>query len=202
MTGRKLGRGLDMLIAKESPPPASGEPVGAPGGSLPPPDPEPPAPRDEEAPGAGDPGTEVLDLEPSRITVNPDQPRKRFALDELERLKGSIEKEGVLQPLVVRRVEEGFQLVAGERRLRAAQELGLKKVPAIAVTVGDERLLELALIENIQREDLNPVELANAFRRLMKAKDWTQEALAQALSLARPTVANLIRVLDLPEDMR
>lgn len=169
MTGRKLGRGLDMLIARE------------------------PAPSR---------GAEVLELDPKAIKPNPHQPRKRFGINELESLKASIGKEGVLQPILVRKVGDGYQLVAGERRWRAAQELGLASVPAIAVTIGDDRLLELALIENIQREDLNAIELGQAFRQLLEVKGWTQESLAEALGISRPSVGNTLRVLDLPEDMQ
>lgn len=168
MTGRKLGRGLDMLIAREAAP------------SRP----------------------EVLDLDPAVIKPNPEQPRKRFAVNELEMLKASISKEGVLQPILVRKVGESYQVVAGERRLRAAQELGLSKIPALLASVPDDRLLEVALIENIQRENLNAIDLATAYRQLMEVKRWTQDALAQALGLSRPLVTNTLRLLELPEDMQ
>jgi ParB family chromosome partitioning protein len=92
--------------------------------------------------------------------------------------------------------------VAGERRLRAAQELGLEKIPAIIVSVGEERLLEMALIENVQREDLNPIELAKAYRQLMQVKGWTQDALAEKLNFSRPSVSNTLRLLDLPSDIQ
>lgn len=169
MTGRKLGRGLDMLIARE--------PV--------------PATR-----------TEVLELEPSQLKPNPQQPRKRFSIQDLEALKASISREGVLQPILVRKVGDTYEVVAGERRLRAAQELGLQKVPALLVEVGDDRLLEVALIENIQRENLNPIELAQAYRQLLEAKSWTQEQMAENLGLSRPAVANTVRLLELPEDIQ
>ncbi len=168
MTGRKLGRGLDMLIARESTPSRS----------------------------------ELLELDPNSIRPNPQQPRKRFSIHDLESLKASIAREGVLQPLLVRKAEAGYELVAGERRLRASQDLGLAKVPAIVVTVADDRLLEVALIENIQREDLNPIELAQAYRQLMDMKTWTQELLAQNLGLSRPVVSNTIRLLELPDDIQ
>jgi ParB family chromosome partitioning protein len=168
MTGRKLGRGLDMLIPKEP----------------------------EVA------GVEVLQLDPQTIGPNPDQPRKKFSMNELEMLKTSISREGLLQPVVVRRAGDGYQLVVGERRLRASQELGLPNIPAIVCSVGDDRLLELALVENVQREDLNPIELAAAYRQLMEVKRWTQEVLAETLGLSRPAVSNTLRLLELPEDMR
>lgn len=168
MTGRKLGRGLDMLIARE---PAQGR-------------------------------AEILDLDPAAIRPNPQQPRKRFALQDLEALKASVAREGVLQPVLVRKVGEQYELIAGERRLRASVELGLPKIPAILVTASDDRLLEIALIENIQRENLNPIELAQAYRQLMEVKEWTQELLAQSLGLSRPAVANTVRLLELPEDLQ
>lgn len=178
MSVRKLGRGLDALISQ----------------------PQPPAPAAE--PEAAAPKEAVLQLDPKRIVANPEQPRKRFSLNELEDLKASISREGILQPLLVRRRDGEFELVAGERRLRAARELGLAAVPALAIDVGDDRMLELALIENIHREDLNPIELAQAFRQLLELKGWTQDALAQNLGLSRPLVGNTIRVLDLPEDIQ
>jgi ParB family chromosome partitioning protein len=156
--------------------------------------------REEARESSG--GPEVVLLEPGRIRPNPQQPRKQFAVKDLEELRTSIEKEGMLQPLLVRKVADGYQLVAGERRLRAARELGLDKVPAILTAVGEERLLELALVENLQREDLNPIEEAKAYRQLMEVKQWTQEELAAALGLSRPTVANAVRLLDLPEDIQ
>jgi ParB family transcriptional regulator, chromosome partitioning protein len=188
MTGRKLGRGLDMLISKG---PAPTRPSPEPAEETPP---KPP----EEAPRE----TGVLQLDPGRIQPNPEQPRKRFPAEELEGLKASMSREGLLQPLLVRKVGEGYQLVAGERRLRAAKELGLDRVPALMVSVGDERLLELALIENIQREDLDPVELAKAYRQLMRSKSWTQDQLAEALGLNRSSVGNTVRILELPDDMQ
>jgi ParB family chromosome partitioning protein len=99
-------------------------------------------------------------------------------------------------------VGERYQLVVGERRLRASQELGLAQIPAIVSSVGDDRLLELALVENVQREDLNPIELAQAYRQLMDVKRWTQEVLAETLGLSRPGVSNTLRLLELPEDMQ
>jgi len=144
----------------------------------------------------------VLQLDPEKILTNPQQPRKRFSLNELDELKASIAREGVLQPLLVRERGGSFQLVAGERRLRAAKDLNLPAVPAVVVDVNDDRMLEIALIENIHREDLNPIELAHAFRQLLELKGWTQEALSQNLSLSRPAVSNSLRLLDLPEDIQ
>ena len=204
MAGRKLGRGLDMLISK-GPSPAAPEPEEAPQAA----EAGPPDPRLDPGPdaasalsGGGASGPRVLQLDPGRVRPNPEQPRKRFPTEDLERLKASLEKEGLLQPLLVRKVGDEYELVAGERRLRAARELGLERVPAIAVEVGDERMLELALIENIQRADLDPLELARAYRQLMQSRSWTQDQLASALGLSRSSVANAVRVLDLPDDMQ
>jgi ParB family chromosome partitioning protein len=189
-----------MLISKGAPPPPLEPPEAAPG-------PEDaaqavPAPAPVERPPEDPPGKRVLHLDPGRIRPNPEQPRKRFPAEDLERLKASMEKEGVLQPLLVRQVGDEYQLVAGERRLRAAREIGLEQVPALQVEVGDERLLEIALIENIQRADLDPLELARAYRHLMQSRSWTQDQLASALGVSRSSVANAVRVLDLPEDMQ
>jgi ParB family chromosome partitioning protein len=147
-------------------------------------------------------GAEVLQLDPSAIKRNPDQPRKSFPSNELDMLKASISQEGLLQPILVRRVGDSHQLVAGERRLRASQDLGLKKIPALEVKLADERLLEVALIENVQRENLNPIELAQAYRDLMEGRGWTQEVLAQSLGVSRAAVSNSIRLLELPEDIQ
>lgn len=171
MSGRKLGRGLDVLIAREVASPESGR-------------------------------AEVLEIPPSQVRPNPQQPRKRFSIHELEMLKASIAKEGILQPILVRKADEGYELVAGERRLRAALDLGLEKIPALLVTVPDDRLLEVALIENIQRENLNPIELGTAYRQLIELRKCTQETLAEAIGLSRPLVANTLRLLELPEDMQ
>lgn len=145
---------------------------------------------------------EVRAIPPARIVENPDQPRKRFALEELEALKTSVARDGILQPVLVRSRGDGFQLIAGERRLRAAREVGLPTVPAIVVDVADERLLELALVENIHRANLNPIELAEAYRQLMERTGWTQEELAERIGVSRPKVSNTTRLLELPVDMQ
>ena len=144
----------------------------------------------------------VLQIDPNKILTNPDQPRKRFSLQELEELKGSIAKEGILQPVLVREKSGQYELIAGERRLRASKELGLATIPAILLAANDDRMLELALVENIHRENLNPIELAQAFRQLSQLKSWTQDALAQNLGLSRSGVSNTIRLLDLPDDIQ
>jgi len=133
---------------------------------------------------------------------NPYQPRTRFDSEQLEDLKQSIRTSGVLQPIVVRPVGERYQVVMGERRLRAAREIGLERIPAIVRQVGDEELLELALIENIQRADLNPIEKARAYRRLMQEFGLTQEQVGERVGQSRSTVANFTRLLELPKEVQ
>lgn len=149
-------------------------------------------------------GTEegILQVEIESIKPNPDQPRTNFKKTELEELSQSIKKEGLIQPILVREVDddEGYQIIAGERRWQAAKLAGLKKVPIQIKNVDDDKALELALIENIQRSDLNPIEEAYGYRRLMERRKMTQADIAQAVSKGRSTIANALRLLDLPED--
>lgn len=143
--------------------------------------------------------TNELDI--NKIQPNPDQPRTNFKEEDLEELASSIKKDGVLQPIIVREVGDGsYQIIAGERRWQASQRAGLEKVPVIIKEADNDKALELALIENIQRSDLNPMEEAYGYRRLMKRKGMTQAEVAQAISKGRSTVANLLRLLDLPEE--
>ena len=193
MSGRKLGRGLDMLIHKKSSPRSTDLAESPPSVDL-----TAPSPGDDDA----QPPLKVVEVDPKAVEANPEQPRKDFSEHELEMLKASITQEGLLQPVLVRRVGEGFQLIAGERRLRAARELDLQRIPAIVTELEDDRLLEVALIENIQREDLNPVEVGRAYQQLMSVKGWTQEVLARSLGISRSGVANSLRLLDLPQEMR
>ncbi|GGE48267.1 stage 0 sporulation protein J [Pullulanibacillus camelliae] len=134
----------------------------------------------------------VKDLRP-----NPYQPRKYFDEEAIQELKQSIEEHGIIQPLIVRKSIKGFDIVAGERRYRAAVEAKLKTVPAIIKTFTDKEMMEIALIENLQREDLNPLEEANAYKKLMKELELTQEELARKLGKSRPHVANHLRLLQL-----
>ena len=145
----------------------------------------------------------VLTIHPSQITANPWQPRSHFDSRRLEDLAASIKKHGIIQPLIVTRSEtDGYQLVAGERRLRAAQSLGMSAVPVIVRKAADLEKLELALIENIQREDLNPVEEAKAYQRLIDEFNLTQEELAKRVGKNRSVIANSLRLLSLPEVIR
>ena len=134
-----------------------------------------------------------------QITVNPHQPRKTFNFNSLSELAVSIQNSGVIQPIIVRRDGDGYQLIAGERRWRAARQAGLQRIPAIVREATDAQSLELALIENLLREDLNPIEEADAYRRLLAQFGWTQDELAQRVGRDRSTIANCLRLLRLPE---
>ena len=138
----------------------------------------------------------------TRIRPNPLQPRRRFDEAELEALAASVAEHGVLLPVLVTQTLDGYQLVAGERRFRAAQLAGLERIPVVIRQVADRDQLELALVENLQREDLNPIEEANAFRQLIDDFGLTQEGVAARVGRARSTVANTLRLLDLDERLQ
>ena len=144
----------------------------------------------------------VVELEIGVIRPNPDQPRKEFDEVRLEELALSIKEHGIVQPILVRKVGDGYEIVAGERRWRAAQLAGLTKVPALVREFSDAERMEIALIENLQREDLNPMEEAEAYRTLMESFGLTQEALAQRLGRSRSQVANTLRLLQLPAQVQ
>src|SRR5687767_13587387 len=136
------------------------------------------------------------------IDQNPLQPRKSFDEDEIRLLSETIKAHGILQPLVVRQVGERYQLIAGERRLRAARAVGLPTVPVTVVNFNDQQVLEAALIENIHRADLNPIEKAQGFREYLTRFKMTHEQLAERLGLARPTITNLVALLELPPEVQ
>ncbi len=140
----------------------------------------------------------VVQVPLSAITASPMQPRKHFRTEQLTELMDSIREHGIIQPLTVRRVQGRLELIAGERRFRASEMLGLKEVPVIEREASDRDVLEMALIENIQREDLNPIEEAEAYSRLAKEFTMRQEDIAQRVGKNRTTVANAMRLLDLP----
>jgi ParB family chromosome partitioning protein len=140
-----------------------------------------------------------IEIPISRISPNPRQPRQRIGQAELETLASSIVAHGVLQPILVIETIDGYQLVAGERRLRASQLAGLERIPAIIRQLADRDQLELALVENLQREDLGPLEEAHAFRSLVDDFGMSQEEIAGRVGRARSTVANTLRLLDLDE---
>jgi ParB family chromosome partitioning protein len=173
-----LGRGLGALIPQPAPPVAYE--------------------RFEAEPASH---AAPLELPIDRIQPNPDQPRRRFDEDELARLAESIGRHGVLQPVVVRERDGGYELVVGERRWRAARLAGRRTLPAVVKDVASPDLLELALVENVQRHDLNPIELAHAFRTLVDG-GATQEQVGERLGLDRSTVANHLRMLELPRELQ
>lgn len=190
---RGLGRGLDALLSGTSaaPPERVTE--------APPAAPEPEPVRAPEPALRGGPEEVDIDL----ITPNPEQPRTNFQPEQLRELADSIREHGIIQPLIVSREADGtYQLVAGERRLQAARLAGLQHVPVVVREVVDSELLELAIVENVQRADLNPVEEAQAFRRLIDEYGLTQEEVAQRVGKSRAAVANALRLLQLESEIR
>lgn len=175
MAERKLGRGLDGLL----------------GGNT-------QAPMPELSPVQGLVPTISITL----LDPNPDQPRQGIGRENLEQLKKSIREHGVLQPILVRSRGERYQVIAGERRFRAAQEVGLTEVPAVIREVPDNQMLEIALVENLQREDLDAIEKALSFKAYLAATGRTQEAASARLGLDRSTIANMIRLLELPDEVQ
>jgi ParB family chromosome partitioning protein len=198
MAERRLGRGLDFLISRTTPVPppvprpAVVEALAAAAASPPPAAPPPPP--------APPPGPRHIAL--ASIAPNPFQPRVEFEPEALADLEASIRTHGVLQPVVVRPSGDGFQLVAGERRFRASRNLGLADIPAVVREVSDSQMLALALVENLQRESLNPIETARAYRQLLETPDLTQEDVARAVGKSRVSIANTVRLLDLPADLQ
>jgi ParB family transcriptional regulator, chromosome partitioning protein len=171
---RRLGRGLEALLG-----------------------------RDE---GGFEPGSfdtsELIYVAVDQIDPNPFQPRRHFDPTEIAALADSLRQHGMLQPVLVRSVNQRYQLIAGERRLRASLEAQLHEIPARILDLDDQRVCELAMVENLQREDLNAIEKASAFRDYLSQYGGTQEELASRLGLDRSTISNLIRLLDLPEEVR
>lgn len=157
-----------------------------------------PSPEGQQGEGRGG----VREIEVSRIRRNPNQPRIQFDEQALEELADSIRERGVLQPILLRRDGDGYMIVAGERRWRAAQRAKLHSIPAIVREIDESTTAELALIENIQREDLNPLEEAEGYRQLIERHGHTQEGVGRIVHKSRSHVANLLRLLDLPEFVR
>lgn len=176
MAKHGLGRGLNALL-KETPQELQATAVTRPGG-----------------------GVDTIPVD--KILPNPYQPRKRFSPEELEELANSIKSHGVLQPVIVRRKGEQFELVTGERRWRAARHLGLEAIPAIVRDVSEPEMLELGLIENLQRENLNVVEEAEGYQSLITKFNLSQDEIARRVGKARATVANCLRLLGLPHEVR
>ncbi|KMM36412.1 ParB/RepB/Spo0J family partition protein [Guptibacillus hwajinpoensis] len=144
----------------------------------------------------------VKEIPIKELRPNPYQPRKVFNADAIEELSASIKTFGVLQPLIVRQSIKGFEIVVGERRYRASLEAGLKTVPAVVKELTDRKMMEIALIENLQRENLNPIEEAIAYQKLMKETDVTQEELSSRLGKSRSHLANFLRLLQLPNEVQ
>lgn len=202
-TNKRLGRGLSSLIRTDlniPPEPATASPgIHA--------DPSAPsakaastptfAPKPASKPASADVAVSELAIE--QIRTNPSQPRRTFDPDRLTALAESLKQRGALQPIVVRPIEGGYELVAGERRLRASKLAKLERVPVIIRNVRDDDMLELALIENVQRENLNPVEKARAYRTLIQKHGLSQEEVAARMGEDRSSVANIIRILGLSE---
>jgi len=144
----------------------------------------------------------LVDVAIDQIEVNPNQPRKVFDFTALDELAASIKASGVIQPIIVRKIGGSYQLIAGERRWRAARQAGLDRIPALVRDATDAQSLELALVENLLREDLNPIEAAQAYQKLLADFDWTQEELAQRIGKDRTSIANCLRLLRLPEEIQ
>ncbi len=147
-------------------------------------------------------GSGKYELKISQIRPNPYQPRKEFDEKGLEELAESIRENGVFQPILVRKSLHGYELVAGERRLRASKMAGKDTIPAIVVDFNDRQMMEISLLENIQRKDLTPIEEASAYQQLIRKLDYTQDELAKRLGKSRTNVANMLRLLSLPDEVK
>jgi ParB family transcriptional regulator, chromosome partitioning protein len=144
----------------------------------------------------------LIEIAVDQVVPNPNQPRKSFETSSLDELTASVRASGVIQPIIVRQSGAGYQLIAGERRWRAARQAGLDRIPAIVREASDAESLELALVENLLREDLNPMEEAEAYRQLLQQFGWTQEQLGQRIGRDRTSIANAMRLLRLPEEIQ
>ena len=152
--------------------------------------------------GSASATTGTAKLKISEIRPNPYQPRKDFDQNELQELANSIKENGVFQPILVRKSISGYELVAGERRLRASKLAGLKDIPVIIKAFNDKEMMEISLLENIQRKDLTPIEEANAYEQLIKKLNYTQDQLAKRIGKSRANVTNLLRLLSLPQEVQ
>jgi len=181
-----LGRGLGALIGPGA---IDSEPA-------------PSQPASPATPQVLEDGSELLMLDPRQVRPNPKQPRHYFDEDALQELAESIRRDGLQEPVIVRRAGDGYELVAGERRVRASVLADLEKIPAVCREVSDDDMLKLGLIENIQREDLNAIETAKAYKALAAHFEWTQDELADQVGKKRATVTNTMRLLNLPLDVQ
>ena len=155
-----------------------------------------------DAPATPAPSERALEVDTDLLRPNRDQPRTAIDESKIDELARSIKSNGIIQPIVVRKADQGYEIIAGERRWRASQRAGLLKVPVVVRDIPEERLLAAALIENIQREDLNPIEEAQAYRRLVDEHHLTQDQIADAVGQDRSSVANYLRLLKLPTEVR
>ncbi len=146
-------------------------------------------------------GRTVVNVDITKVVPNPNQPRTIFREEELDQLSESIKTSGVIQPILARMTKAGYELVAGERRLRAAIKAGKPTIPAIIKDFSDEESIKIALVENLQRVDLNPIEEADAYNRLNSEFNWSQEEIAKKVGKSRSNVANMMRLLDLPGEI-
>ena len=186
-----LGRGLGALITlnpEKTPPKMDPVPI-----------PPPPVVTTDPVELTGE---RLIYIDPRKVAPNPKQPRKVFREEALEELAESIKRDGIQEPVIVRQAGGLYELVSGERRVRASVMAGLEKVPAICREITDDEMLKLGLIENLQREDLNPIELARAYQDLIDQFRWTQEQLADEVGKKRATVTNMLRLLNLPQDLQ
>ena len=175
MGEKKLGRGLDLLVAGDS---LLAQ--------------EPPPPRDS---------TTISSIDVNKIRANRYQPREQITDENIEPLAESIRKDGLLQPIIVRQLIDGYELIAGERRLRAVRRAGLQQIPSIIIKKEDRDLLRLALVENLQRKDLNPIEKARGLKAMIGNYGITQDEAALIIGFNRSTIANFLRLLDLPAEL-
>jgi len=189
---RGLGRGLSALIGEV--PDVASSPTSSPPSAL--------TSTSSEAPSDASAGARVLRLGLDQLRPGQFQPRRSFPDQELDELAKSLKQQGIIQPLLVRSVSDGYEILAGERRWRAAQRAGLHDVPVILSTANDQQALEIGIVENVQRSDLNPIEEAQAFARLMDEFGYTQEALASTIGKSRSHVANTLRLMALPSEVR
>ncbi len=204
---RRLGRGLSAMIDAAAPVgPGAPQPTGAGAASTAEPKPMPRAPQPAPDPAGNQPdeqGRRLLSLDPNMLQPNPSQPRERFDEAALEALGKSIRRSGMMQPIVARRSPDGgYEIVAGERRWRAALRIGLETAPVVVCEADDREAAELALVENLQREDLNAIERGVAFRRLGERFGLSHEQIGGIVGLDRSSVTNLIRLTELDETLR
>ncbi|MDA0660150.1 MAG: ParB/RepB/Spo0J family partition protein [Planctomycetota bacterium] len=195
---RRLGRGLAALLGD---PVATGADAAAPSGMVGPRLFQPSEQSAEESAGASQ-DEQLLMLDVGQIQENPFQPRRDFSEEEIASLAESLKEHDMLQPVLVRPMDGGWQLISGERRLRAAMRAGWTKIPARVREADDRLVAELAIVENLQRKDLSPLEKALSFRRYLEQHECPQEELARRLKIDRSTIANLMRLLELPEQVQ